>query len=133
MAAARTQPAAAPAPAATGAVSANDPRITEALRTRNYPQARTLIQGALRSQPNNAGLHAQLGNVFERLGDRNAALNEYRTATRIDRRNTAYLHRLADLQIATGDRAGATATLRQIIAITPNDRGAQARLQALGG
>jgi serine/threonine protein kinase len=133
--AARPTPATppAPAPAATGAVSANDPRITEALRTRNYPQARTLLQGALRAQPNNAGLHAQLGNVYERLGNRADALNEYRAATRIDRRNTQYMHRLVDLLVATNDRAGATATLRQILTITPNDRAAQARLQALGG
>jgi Flp pilus assembly protein TadD len=115
------------------AVGANDPRIAEALRTRDYPLARTLLQNALRSQPNNASLHAQLGNVFERLGDRNAALNEYRTATRLDRRNTTYLHRLADLQVATGDRAGAQATLRQILTIAPDDRAAQARLRSLGG
>ncbi len=130
--AARTQPAAAAAPAAGGPVSANDPRITEALRTRNYPQARTLLQGALRSQPNNAGLHAQLGNVYERLGNRADALNEYRAATRIDRRNTQYMHRLVDLLVATNDRAGAIATLRQILAIAPNDRAAQGRLTALG-
>ncbi len=130
---ARTQSAAQPAaPAVGGTVTANDPRITEALRTRNYPQARTLLQGALRSQPNNASLHASLGNVQDRLGNRADALNEYRTATRLDRRNTQYMHRLVDLLVATNDRAGAAATLRQILAITPNDRAAQARLQALG-
>ena len=71
--------------------------------------------------------------MLERLGDRAAALNEYRNATRLDRRNTSYLHRLTDLQVATGDRAGAVATLRQILTITPSDRAAQQRLQALGG
>ena len=73
-----------------------------------------------------------LGNVYERLGNRADALNEYRAATRIDRRNTQYMHRLVDLLVATNDRAGAIATLRQILAIAPNDRAAQGRLTALG-
>jgi serine/threonine-protein kinase len=121
-----------PTQTASTAAAAGDARIQEAIRARNYPQARTLLQAALRSQPNSAPLHAQLGNVLDRLGDRPGALAEYRTAVRLDRRNPSYLHRMADLQIATNDRNGAIATLRQILTVAPNDRAARARLTQLG-
>lgn len=134
------RPAPAPAPSPTpshptapavGVVSANDPRIADAMRARDWSTAQSLLRGALRQQPNNAQLHAQLGNVLDRSGNASEALNEYRAATRIDRRNVGYLHRLTDLQLATGDRAGAVATLRQILTIAPGDPAATRRLAAL--
>ena len=101
------------------------------MRARDWSTAQSLLRGALRQQPNNAQLHAQLGNVLDRSGNASEALNEYRAATRIDRRNVGYLHRLTDLQLATGDRAGAVATLRQILTIAPGDPAATRRLAAL--
>ena len=112
-------------------MSANDPRIADAMRTRDWTTAQSLLRGALRQQPNNAQLHAQLGNVLDRAGNRPEALNEYRAATRIDRRNAGYLHRLADLQLATGDRPGAVTTLQQILSVAPGDPAATRRLAAL--
>lgn len=106
--------------------------IDAAMRARNWSQARTLLQEAVRRRGSDASLHARLGDANDRLGDQTAALNEYRTATRLDRRNTNYLHRRADLQLATGDRAGAIATLREIQRIRPDDRAAAGRLQSLG-
>jgi serine/threonine-protein kinase len=122
-----------PAPATGGAVAANDPRITAALQQRNYAAARPLLQSAVRSNPNNAQLHAQLANALERTGDQRGALTEYAAATRLDRRNTNWLFRLADLQRLTGDRNGAIASYQQILRLIPNDPAATRALQQLQG
>lgn len=114
-------------------MAANDPRIAEALRSRDWATARTLLESALRSNPNNAELHAQHGNVLDRLGGQQpAALAAYQRAARLDRRNTRYLHRIADLQLATGQRDAAITTLRQILRINPQEPAAQHRLDGLG-
>lgn len=122
-----------PVPATGGAVAANDPRITAALQQRNYAAARPLLQSAVRSNPNNAQLHAQLANALERTGDQRGALTEYAAATRLDRRNTNWLFRLADLQRLTGDRNGAIASYQQILRLIPNDPAATRALQQLQG
>lgn len=101
------------------------------MRQRDWATAQTLLRSAIRQQPNSAQLHAQLGNVLARAGSNAEALGEYRTATRLDPRNVGYLHRLTDLQLATGDRAGATTTLRQILTVAPGDPAATRRLSAL--
>jgi tetratricopeptide (TPR) repeat protein len=97
----------------------------------NWPESAILGLGAIRQQPNSAQLHAQLGNVLARANNNAEALTEYRTATRLDPRNVGYLHRLADLQIATGDRPGAVGTLQRILTIAPGDPAATRRLAAL--
>lgn len=113
-------------------MAADDPRIAAALRARDWAGARTLLESALRSSPNNATLHAQHGNVLDRLGQQPEALAAYQRAARIDRRNTGYLHRIADLQLASGQRDAAVTTLRQILRINPQEPAAQHRLEALG-
>ncbi len=105
--------------------------LNDALRRQDWAAARRLLGEHLRAHPSDAAAHAQLGYVLDRLGDSNGALNEYRSATRLDRRNTRYLHRLADLQTSTGDRAGAIATLQQILRINPQEPAARARLDQL--
>jgi len=114
-------------------VAANDPRIAAAMQARDWTRARTLIEQALRSNGSNAALHAQHGNVLDRLGGQQpAALAAYQRAVRLDRRNTRYLHRVADLQLATGQRDAAITTLRQILRINPQEPAAQHRLDGLG-
>ena len=112
-------------------MSANDPRIADAMRQRDWATAQSLLRGAIRQQPNSAQLHAQLGNVLARANNNAEALTEYRAATRLDARNVGYLHRLADLQLATGDRPGAVGTLQRILTIAPGDPAATRRLAAL--
>lgn len=107
--------------------------LTEAIRRQDWAGARRLLTDSLRARPNDAAAHAQLGYVLDRLGDSAGSLSQYRTATRLDRRNTRYLHRLADLQLATGDRAGAVATLQQILRINPAEPAARGRLDQLQG
>lgn len=107
--------------------------LTEALRRQDWATARRLLTDHLRSRPGDAAAHAQLGYVLDRLGDNPGALAQYRTATRLDRRNTRYLHRLADLQVATGDRPGAITTLQQILRINPAEPAARARLDQMQG
>ncbi len=120
-------------PAASGDAGVPTTPLTEAIRRQDWAGARRLLADHLRSHPNDAASHAQLGYVLDRLGDSPGALAEYRSATRLDRRNTRYLHRLADLQVATGDRAGAIATLQQILRINPAEPAARARLDQLQG
>ena len=117
-------------PAGDGGVATTP--LSDAMRRQDWAEARRLLTAELRSRPNDAAGHAQLGYVCDRLGDSRAALNEYRAATRIDRRNTRYFHRLADLQVATGDRPGAIATLQQILRINPQEPAARARLDQMG-
>ena len=124
-----------PRPAASSGerVSANDPRIAAAMQARDWARARTLLESALRTSPRDAALHAQHGNVLDRLGGQQpAALAAYQRAARLDRRNTRYLHRVADLQLATGQREAAVTTLRQILRINPQEPAAQHRLDGLG-
>ncbi len=101
------------------------------MRQRDWAAAESLLRGAIRQQPNSAQLHAQLGNVLGRAGNNTEAVSEYQTATRLAARNVGYLHRLADFQLATGDRPGAVATLQRILAIAPGDPAATRRLAAL--
>jgi hypothetical protein len=107
--------------------------LTEAIRRQDWAAARRLLADQIHSHPSDAAAHAQLGYVLDRLGDNPGALTEYRSATRLDRRNTRYLHRLADLQVATGDRAGAVATLQQILRVNPAEPAARARLDQMQG
>lgn len=120
-------------PAATADAGVATTPLTEAIRRQDWPAARRLLTDHLRSRPNDAAAHAQLGYVLDRLGDSQGALAQYRSATRLDRRNTRYLHRLADLQVATGDRPGAITTLQQILRINPSEPAARARLDQLQG
>jgi predicted TPR repeat methyltransferase len=106
--------------------------FAEAIRRRDWAQARGFAANMVRANPNSAPAHARLADMMERTGDSRAALNEYRASLRLDPRNAGYLHRLAALQQSTGDRAGAIQSFRQILAINPGDQGAQARLRALG-
>lgn len=106
--------------------------FAEAIRRRDWAQARGFAANMVRANPGSAPAHARLADMMERTGDARAALNEYRTALRIDGRNVGYLHRLAALQLSTGDRSGAIQSFRQILQSNPNDQGAQARLRALG-
>lgn len=106
--------------------------IDAAMRARDWARAKTLLQEALRRHRNDPRLHALLGDANDRLGDQRAALTEYRTATRLARRNTNYLHRRADLELATGNRTAAIATLHEIQRIRPDDRAAAGRLHSLG-
>jgi len=122
-----------PRPAASADAGVATTPLTEAIRRQDWPTARRLLTDHLRSRPNDAAAHAQLGYVLDRLGDSQGALAQYRSATRLDRRNTRYLHRLADLQVATGDRPGAITTLQQILRINPSEPAARARLDQLQG
>jgi predicted TPR repeat methyltransferase len=106
--------------------------FAEAIRRRDWAQARGFAANMARANPGSAPAHARLADMMERTGDARAALNEYRAALRIDGRNVGYLHRLAALQLSTGDRSGAIQSFRQILQSNPNDQGAQARLRALG-
>jgi Flp pilus assembly protein TadD len=45
---------------------------------------------ALRLNPNNAAVHASLGDALEQKGDRAAALTEYRAAATLDPKNVNY-------------------------------------------
>ena len=116
---------------ASGDAGTSSSPLNDAMRRQDWAEARRLLNAELRTRPNDAAGHAQLGYVCDRLGDSRAALNEYRAATRSDRRNTRYLHRLADLQIATGDRPGAVATIQQILRINPSEPAAHARLEQM--
>ncbi len=127
------RPVAAARPTATGDAGVAVTPLTDAIRRQDWTAARRLLADQLRAHPNDAAAHAQLGYVLDRLGDSSGALAEYRSATRLDRRNTRYFHRLADLQVATGDRAGAIATLQQILRINPAEPAARARLDQLQG
>nr|MBK7064353.1 tetratricopeptide repeat protein [Deltaproteobacteria bacterium] len=120
-------------PAATADAGVATTPLAEAIRRQDWPTARRLLTDQLRSRPNDAAAHAQLGYVLDRLGDSQGALAQYRSATRLDRRNTRYLYRLADLQVATGDRPGAITTLQQILRINPSEPAARARLDQLQG
>jgi serine/threonine-protein kinase len=104
-----------------------------AYQHRDYAQARTLASAAVHEQPSSADAHALLAEILGRGNDTNGALNEWRAASRLSPRNTEYLHRIANIQLDRFDRAGATATLRQILQITPNDTAAQRQLASLGG
>lgn len=119
-----------PRPTAADAGAAVTP-LNDAIRRQDWATARRLLGEHLRAHPGDAAAHAQQGYVLDRLGDANGALAEYRAATRLDRRNTRYLHRLADLQMSTGDRAGAVATLQQILRINPQEPAARARLEQI--
>jgi Flp pilus assembly protein TadD len=122
-----------PVPRPAGDAGVATTPLTEAIRRQDWAAARRLLADQIRSHPSDAAAHAQLGYVLDRLGDNPGALAEYRAATRLDRRNTRYLHRLADLQVATGDRAGAVATLQQILRINPAEPAARARLEQMQG
>jgi TolA-binding protein len=120
---------AAPAPARVSSYT----QARAAYEHHDYAQARTLANAAVREQPNSAEAHALLAELLGRANDSAGALNEWRAASRSAPRNTDYLHRIANIQLDRFDRAGATATLRQILQIAPNDSAAQRQLQSLGG
>lgn len=60
------------------------------LLDKDWKRARVEMIEALRYDPNDADAHNELGYALEKLGEIDAALAEYRTATHLDPDNTSY-------------------------------------------
>ncbi len=65
----------------------------------DYEKAREYIEASLREEPNNAEVNEHLGDVLEKLGQRNAALELWRKALQLDDRRVHLLDKIgADVE-----------------------------------
>ena len=78
------------------------------------------LREVVRLQPNRGPGHFQLGMALLQLGDTHAALGELRLAQQLEVDTPAYRDGYALGRYLDGDRAGAIATWREIVADDPN-------------
>jgi Flp pilus assembly protein TadD len=84
--------------AKVGCDLAADGRLNEAL---------VIFQGMVAINPRDAGAHAALGTVFQKLDDKAKALAAYEAALAVDPRNVVALANRGELRLRAGEAAGA--------------------------
>lgn len=76
-------------------------------------------ESALATDPGMLGLRASLGSARLRLGDREAAAEDFRAELRVDPYSESALLGLAELRLARGDAAGALADVERVWESSP--------------
>jgi Flp pilus assembly protein TadD len=89
-------------------------RGVDAAASGDLGSARRFFEEAIVANPANAGAYAQLGSVYRALGDVRTARKYYGIALSIDPSEPDALNRLAQLDLADGNRAGADEKLRML-------------------
>jgi Flp pilus assembly protein TadD len=101
-------------------VSAEEGLAHVLIAEKNYPEAETLLRGALEQSPNDPALTAQLALVL-------AAQNKAAALPLVEKLHTAHpadqaiTRMLADLRTQAGDAAGADQLCVQLLTANPND------------
>ncbi len=83
--------------------------------------ARDLVQQAVRLNPNDAGMHTKLGNVYVRQSDFPDAEEEYNAALEIAPESTSALSGLAEAYEADGKLQKAIETMEKYERLSPDD------------
>lgn len=94
------------------------------LSEQKYEHAHRAYLHALRLEPNNPAALAQMGICFANFGGKMDALELMAAAVAAAPREADYRWNLAELQRELGRFGDAEATIRTVLALTPNDAGA---------
>jgi tetratricopeptide (TPR) repeat protein len=79
------------------------------------------IQAALERTPENHELHYQLGNLYDRTGDRAKAIDHYHTAVKIRPDFSQALNNLAIVYAVNGDFDNALSALQRMVSLQPHN------------
>jgi tetratricopeptide (TPR) repeat protein len=93
--------------------------VTTSLQARSWRDSRTLFEHALKVTDDNYVAHVNLGNVFVRAGELDAAETEYREALRIAPDQVEAHHNLAGVFLQRGDIPAAISHYRAAIGLRP--------------
>ena len=104
-----------------------------AMRENDLPDARRLLDEALRVAPNSASSHAGLGAYHEARGDLATAGEHYARAAELSPPTSRYRLRHARFKMQSGDAAGAQAILDQMLRDAPGFLPALLRSADLAG
>ncbi len=95
---------------------------TQCLHNNQNQRAKEKLENACAIAPDLPQAHHQLGIVLAKLGDNEAAINEFSTALRLDPSSSASLLNLAAVYQASGNTEQAKSTYADFIARFPQDR-----------
>ena len=91
------------------------------MANRRTKDASAIVMQAIRIAPENEKMHTKLGNVFERQGDANSAVDEYSQALNIKDDYVPALSGLASSYEKTGNFPAALQTMKKLESIKPGD------------
>jgi predicted Zn-dependent protease len=103
---------------------------TECLHNNQNQQAKLKLENACAIAPDLPQVHHQLGIALAKLGDNEAAINEFSTAIKLDPNSAASLLNLAAVYQTSGNIEGAKATYQEFIGRFPEDKDAS-KIRAL--
>jgi cellulose synthase operon protein C len=99
--------------------------------TKNYAEARNVLQAAIDRDPKNSGLKGDLIRVESEIGGLEAGLAKARALAKNDPENSLYDIVSAELYEKAGRKGDATALLEKAVAARPSDAGLNSALSRL--
>jgi tetratricopeptide (TPR) repeat protein len=97
------------------------------------PEAEKILADDLKKTPNDARLHFQMGQICAGAGRTLAAIDQFRTASELDKNNAAYKVALARMLLDSGDVAQAAAVVGAVDASNASANLLRLQIRAIEG
>lgn len=98
------------------------PVIEDALKNKQYKDARTALERYVSYYPEDKNAYAQLGMISGRLGDTNAQITYYKKAVDLSPKDALLLYNLGTAYEKAGKSKEALATFKQVLKIKQGDK-----------